>query len=110
MFEMNRDTVKLKYVPSEYSDQPAHLRSLIRVFTRRIIGSQFPNDFYADSEDSDQIERVRSLIRVSLFAYANLYLRLDTGPFSRDLTIPHLDLFVLTSFLCDNGHRPINAF
>ena len=80
--------MKLKYVPSEYSDQPAHLRSLIRVFTRRTIGSQFPNDFYTDSEDSDQIERVRSLIRVSLFAYANLYLRLDTGPLMNFELVP----------------------
>ena len=37
---LRRKTYLLRCAPSEYSDQPAHSRSLIRIFTGRIFNSQ----------------------------------------------------------------------
>ena len=53
-------TNKMAFAPSEDSDQPVHLLSLIRVFAVRSMGSWEPND----SEDSDQTERMHRLICV----------------------------------------------
>ena len=54
------------YVSSEDSDQPAHSRSLIRIFTKRIFDRQecegFLGFFHAGNEDSDQTARMRRLI------------------------------------------------
>ena len=38
--QIRQKTYLRTYLPSEDSDQPAHLRSLIRIFTERILGSQ----------------------------------------------------------------------
>ena len=47
--------------PSEDSDQPGHLPSLIRVFT---CAQWDPSFLHADSEDSDQTGRMPRLIRL----------------------------------------------
>ena len=45
----------------EDTDPPAHLRSLIRIFTRIAKDAKY---LHADNEDSDQTAWMRSLIRV----------------------------------------------
>ena len=50
--------------PGEDSDQPAHSRRLIRIFTGHILDSQGCKGFYADNEGSDQTARMRRLICV----------------------------------------------
>ena len=49
---------------SEDSDQPAHSRSLIRIFIWRILDSQGYKVLHADNVDSDQCELMRKLIWV----------------------------------------------
>ena len=48
--------------PSEDSDQPAHPRRLIRVFTGESAGSKGSKRPQADTEDSDQTVQMRRLI------------------------------------------------
>ena len=49
--------------PSEDSDQTAHLRSLIRIFTGHIFGIAKDAKFLTvDNEDADQITRMHMLI------------------------------------------------
>ena len=50
--------------PSEDSDQTAHSRSLIRIFTGRILNSQGCNFLRSDNEDSNQTALMRRLIWV----------------------------------------------
>ena len=52
-----------KCAPSDDSDHTAHSRSLIRIFTGRILDSQECKiSFFADNEDSDQTAWMRRLI------------------------------------------------
>ena len=55
-------TNEMAYAPSEDSDQPEHLPSLIRVFAVRLMGTKDPSFLHADSEDSDQTGRMPKLI------------------------------------------------
>ena len=56
---------KISCVPREDSDQPAHSRSLIRIFTGRILDSQtFKVSSCGQRRLSDQTARVRMLIRL----------------------------------------------
>ena len=48
--------------PSENSDQPAHSRSLIRIFTGRILNSKDAIFLHADNEVSNQTARMCRLI------------------------------------------------
>ena len=52
-------TNKMICVPSDDSDHPGHLPSLIRVFTMLAKGPSF---LHADSEDSDQTGQMPRLI------------------------------------------------
>ena len=56
----------LTYEPSEDSDQPAHSRSLIRIFTGRILDNQGGkvSQVHADNEDSYKTVQMRRLIWV----------------------------------------------
>ena len=51
-----------RHAPSEDSDQPAHSRSLIRIFTGRILESEGCKVCSCGKEDSDQTARMRRLI------------------------------------------------
>ena len=52
------------WVASEDSDQHAHLRSLVRIYTGCILDSQRCKFLHADKEDSDQIGQMHRLIWV----------------------------------------------
>ena len=56
------NSYKIACAPSGDSDQPAHLRSLIRVFAGYSGVAKAPKRLQADSGDSDQTARMRSLI------------------------------------------------
>ena len=60
--------VKKKYfrtcAPSEDSEQTAHPRSLIRIFTGRILNSKDAKVLHTDNEDSDQTAGVHRQIRI----------------------------------------------
>ena len=63
--DVNRQKMYVwKCTPSEDSDQLAHSRSLIRIFTGSIMDSQGCKFFHVDNEDSDQTARMRRLIWV----------------------------------------------
>ena len=54
-FEPRHDkTNKLTCVPSEDSDQPGHVPSLIRIFAMHSVVAEDPSFLHVDSEDSDQ--------------------------------------------------------
>ena len=57
-------TNKITCAPSENSDKPGHLPSLIRVFAVPSMGSLGPNVFHVDSKDSDQTGQMPGLIWV----------------------------------------------
>ena len=61
------------YTPCENSDQPAHLRSLIRIFTGHVLIASDATIPCADKEDSDQAVRMRRLSESSLGARVRLY-------------------------------------
>ena len=63
---------KITCAPNEDSDQPAHPRSLIRVFAGHSVVATDPKHLQMDSEDSDQPSRVRRLIRVFAERTCNL--------------------------------------
>ena len=58
-----------KCAPSKDSDQPAHSRSLIRIFTDRILIAKDATFLGADKEDSKQTASLRRLVQV--FAVRN---------------------------------------
>ena len=51
---LNDKTNKIVYVPSEDSDQPGRLPSLIRVFACALWVAKDPRFIHADIENSDQ--------------------------------------------------------
>ena len=63
---MNRNVRKRTFVyymyPREDSDQPAHPRSLIGIFTERILDSKDVKFLHANNEDSDQTAQMRRMI------------------------------------------------
>ena len=59
---MTSETYLRACAPPEDSDQPAHLRSLIRIFTGHVLGKQEEFFFLADNEDYNQTARMRRLI------------------------------------------------
>ena len=62
VFEQPHDkTNKMTFAPSEDSDQPGHLPSLIRVFAVSSMGSYGPSFLHANSDDSDQTGRMPRL-------------------------------------------------
>ena len=61
---MNHKAKNRTCAPSEDSDQPAHSRSLIRIFTGRFLITEDATCIHADNEDPDQTVRMRRLIWV----------------------------------------------